>query len=163
MKYLVYILMVLFTSPAFASDASSAFSGAGGIGEAPAVVQKSPVAEQEAEFKIDEKLYNESIGSYGYYGGGFYGEERYAAQIEYYTITSHPQGSGFGTGLVVFDGQLLPLDLASPFLAPFPIFSSGSIGFSGGGFGFGHGGIGFRGGSFGFGHGGFGFGGGHHH
>jgi len=158
MKYLVYILILLFASPAFAYDASSAFSGPGGISEEPAIVQESPVAGQEAKFKIDERLYNESIGSSGYYGGGFYGEEKYAAQIPYYTITSHPRNFGFGTGLVVVNGQVLPFNLASPFLAPFPIFTSGIVS---GGLGFGGGSFGFGGGSFSFGHGGFGFG--HHH
>jgi hypothetical protein len=148
MKYLVYVLIVLFASPAFASDSSSAFSGASGISEEPAVVQESPVAEQEAEFKIDERLYHESIGSNGYYGGGFYGEEKYAAQIEFYAITSHRHDFGFGTGFVVVKDQLVPINFGSPFFAPFPIFSSGilsgGVGVGVGGFSFFSGGIGFR-------------------
>jgi hypothetical protein len=148
MKYLVYILMVLFSSPAFAYDASSAFSGAGGISEEPVAVQKKPVAGQEAEFKIDEKLYRESIGSNGYYGGGFYGEEKYAAQIGYYTITSQQQEFEFGTGFIVVKDQFVPINLGSPFFAPFPIFSSGilsgGVGVGVGGFSFFRGGIGFR-------------------
>lgn len=147
MKYLVYILIVLFSSPAFASDFSSAFSGAGGISEEPAVVQESPVVEPEAEFKIDERLYHESIGSNGYYGGGFYGEEKYAALIDYYTITSYQRDSGFGTGFIVVNDQLVPINLGSPFFAPFPIFSSGilsgGVGVGVGGFSFFSGGIGF--------------------
>jgi len=147
MKYLVYILIVLFSSPAFAYDASSAFSGAGGIREEPAVVQESTVAEPEAEFKIDERLYNESIGTNGYYGGGFYGEEQYTAQIGFYTITSQQQDSGFGTGFIVVKDQLVPINLGSSFFAPFPIFSSGilsgGVGVGVGGFSFFSGGIGF--------------------
>jgi len=154
MKYLIYILILLFTSPAFADGSSSAFRGAHGMNDEPTAIQDSPVAEQEAEFKIDERLYSESIGSYGYYGGGFYGEEKYAAQIDYYTITSRPRDFGFGTGIVIVNGQILPFNSTSPFLGPFPIFSSGifpgglSLGISG--FSFGHGGFGR--GSFGFRH-----------
>lgn len=148
MKNLVYVLIVLFASPAFASDSSSAFSGAGGISQESAVVQESPVAEQEAEFKIDEKLYRESIGSNGYYGGGFYGEEKYNAQIGFYTISSHRHDSRFGTGFIVVKDQLVPINLGSSFFAPFPIFSSGilsgGVGVGVGGFSFFSGGIGFR-------------------
>ncbi len=134
MKYLVYILVLLFTSPAFAYDASSAFSGASGNNDELVIIEENPVTESEAGFEILEKLYRESIGSNtGYYGGGFYGEEKYAAQIGYYTISSNPSDFGFGTGLGVFNGL--------------PIFSSGifsgGTGFNGGSFSFGHGSIGF--------------------
>jgi len=153
MKYLACILILLFTSPAFAGGSSSAFLGAHGVYDEPTAIQDSPVAGQEAEFKIDERLYSESIGSNGYYGGGFYGEEKYAAQIDYYTITSHNRGFEVGTGLIVINDQILPFNSTSPLLAPFPIFSSGIL--SGGGVSLGIGGFSF--GHGGFGHGGFGF------
>ncbi len=156
MKYLVCVLILLITSPVFAKDSSSAFMGAhavdepAAVEESPVVVKESPVAEQEPEFKIDERLYAESIGSNnGYYGGGYYGEEKSAAQIGYYTITSHRRDFGFGTGFVVVNDQLLPFNLSSSFFAPFPIFSSGILS---GGVSFGIGGFGFGIGGFGHGH-----------
>lgn len=128
MKYLVCILILLFASPAIASDFSSAFSGAGGISSESVVVQENPVVEQEEEFKIDEWLFNESIGSNGYYGGGFYGEERYASLINYFTITSSRQ-TDFGTnrGFFVVNDQLVPVNSSFPFIASFPIINSGSV------------------------------------
>lgn len=146
MKYLLHVLILLFASPAFAGGSSSAFSGANGIIEEPAVIQETPVSVQEAEFKIDEKLYSESIGSNGYYGGGFYGEESYRSQVAFYTVTSHRSDFEIGTGFVVVRDQLVPINLGPSFLTPFPILSSGI--FSGGvsigvgGFSFGHGGFG---------------------
>ncbi len=132
MKYLVIILTLLFASPAFAGENSSAFSGAHGTIDKPATSEKSPgvepkqVAEQEEGFKIDERLYSESSGSNnGYYGGGFYGEESDDALIVYYAITSDGRNSGFRNG---FDGGS---------------FSFGSSGINIGGFSFVHGGFGF--------------------
>jgi len=125
MKYLVTILILLFTSPAFAGASSSAFSGANATNEdnqmiaEPAVVQESPSVEPVEEFKIDERLYRESIGSNGYYGGGFYGEEKNYAQIPYYTITSRGGESRFVSSVVVVEGQILPLNFVSPLVAPF--------------------------------------------
>ncbi len=155
MKYLVCILILLFASPAFAGGSSSAFSGANnGIDAEPAIIQETPVAEREAEFKIDEKLYSESIGSSGYYGGGFYGEERYQSQVAYYTVTSHRRDFGFGTGFIVVKDQLVPINLGSSFLVPLPILSSrifsGGVSIGVGGFSFGLGGFGH--GHFGHGH-----------
>ncbi|MFQ5444120.1 MAG: hypothetical protein ACE5EK_05835 [Nitrospinales bacterium] len=149
MKYLVYILILLFASPAFANGNSSAFSGADGINEEPAAIQETPVPKQESEFKIDERMYIESIGSNnGYYGGGYYGEEKYASQIDYYTITSHRGDFGINGGFFVVNDQLIPFNSSFPFIASFPIFSSGTV-FRGG--------IGVNIGSFTFFHGGFGF------
>ncbi|GJL79102.1 MAG: hypothetical protein NPINA01_20910 [Nitrospinaceae bacterium] len=130
MKYLVTIMILLFTSPAFAGAPSSAFDGAHGISdETPAAIQPAPVAEEEAEFKIDERLYAESSGSNtGYYGGGYYGEESYAALTDYYWISSHHHGD-FGTnrGFFVVNNQLVPINSSFPFIASFPVFNSGSI------------------------------------
>jgi hypothetical protein len=161
MKYLVTILILLFTSPAFAGENSSAFGGANAlivdneVKEEPAVIQKSPVAppEPESEFKIDERLYAESIGSNGYYGGGFYGEEKNYAQIPYYTITSRGGESGFISSVVVVEGQILPLNFVSPNVAPlgFGFFPGVSVNI--GNFSFLSGGIGLSS----FGHGSFGF------
>lgn len=133
MKTLAIILTLLFTSPAFAGGNSGAFSGAHGTIDEPATTQASPVQtspvveqEQEAEFKINEALYNESIGSNnGYYGGGFYGEESDDALIVYYAITSGDNISGVRRG---FDGGS---------------FSFGGSGIHVGGFSFVHGGFGF--------------------
>ncbi len=137
MKYLLTILILLFASPAFAGGNFDAFSGANQssgdneLYEEPEIIQenpiqKSPVAEQEQEqeqeqeFKINERLYRESIGSNGYYGGGFYGEEKYAALIDYYTITSNNRDFDFGTGFIVVNDQLLPTtNFLSPFVSPF--------------------------------------------
>lgn len=166
MKYLVTILILLFASPAFAGGNFSAFGGANSSSaeiesvdnetyQDPEIIQSNPVAKQGSEFRINERLYYESIGSYGYYGGGYYGEERYAAQIPYYEVTSSHSDSGFATGLVVVHDQLIQTNVASPFVTPFirggVIFNSG-IGFGHGGFGFGHGGFGFGVGGFGLGH-----------
>lgn len=168
MKYLATILILLFASPAFAGENSSAFSGAQGTIDEPAPIQESPVSqpEPEQEFKINERLYAESIGSNGYYGGGFYGEERYYAQIPFYTLTSNGEESAFISSVVVVKDQIVPLNFVSPFVAPFGLgFFPGDVrinidnfSFRGGGFlrgGFGRGSFssgGFRGGSFGFKH-----------
>jgi len=150
MKNLVYVLIFLFASPAFAGG--SYLDGANSPQDAPVVIQDTPVTEKvtekASEFKINEALYAESIGSNGYYGGGFYGEEKNYAQIPYYIITSRHRDFGFGTGFVVVNDQLIPTHLVSPFRIPFIrggiIFNRG-ISLHLGGFGFGHG-------SFGFGH-----------
>jgi hypothetical protein len=161
MKYLATILILLFASPAFAGGNSSAFSGAQGTIDEPAPIQESPVSqpEPEQEFKINERLYAESIGSNGYYGGGFYGEEKNYAQIPYYTITSRGGESRFISSVVVVEGQILPLNFVSPNVAPFGLgFFPGDISVNIGNFSFLSGGLGqgtfgrggFRGGSFGF-------------
>lgn len=158
MKFLTTILILLFTSPAFASDFSNPFMGAHGVTEdlavidAPDAIKRIPDAE-EPEFKIDERLYLESIGSYGYDDGGFYSEEKYAAQIDYFAITSNPSDFvGIETGFNVVDGQISPFGLSSPFLV-FTDINSGIFSGRIGGFTF------FRVGSVGngFGHGSFGF------
>lgn len=168
MKNLVYVLVLLFASPAIAGG--SYLDGANSPKEAPVVIQEkpaaekkapvvgldTPVAEKESEFKINEALYRESMGSNGYYGGGFYGEERNQAQVPYYTITSRGGESGFISSVVIVEGQILPLNFVSPFVGPFNFgFFPGNVGVNIGNFsflssGFGHGG--FRGGSFGFRH-----------
>lgn len=163
MKNLVYVLILLFASPAFAGG--SYLDGANSpqdapvvIQNAPAVIQNAPVTEKASEFKINEALYHESMGSNGYYGGGFYGEERNSAQVPYYTITSRGGASGFISSVVVVEGQILPLNFVSPFVAPFNFgfgFFPGDVSVNIGNFsflsgGFGHGGFGH--GSFGFGH-----------
>ncbi len=179
MKNLAYVLIFLFASPAFAGG--SYLDGPNSSEETPIVVQdnpvvekkvpatvsNNPVTEKKSEFKINEALYLESMGSNGYYGGGFYGEERNQAQIPYYTITSRGGESNFISGVVVAEGQILPLNFVSPFVAPFGFgffpgdvsVNIGSFSFLSGGFGrgtFGHGGFGhgggFGGGSFGFRH-----------
>ncbi|MCH7623733.1 MAG: hypothetical protein IIB46_06590, partial [Nitrospinae bacterium] len=66
MKNLVYVLILLFASPAFAGE--SFLDGANSSQDAPVVMQDTPV--EASEFKINEALYSESIGSNGYYGGG---------------------------------------------------------------------------------------------
>lgn len=165
MKNLVCVLILLFASPAFAGGNFSAFDGANeaiednetnGVNETqevPAVTQKNPVVEPETDFRINERLYSESIGANGYYGGGFYGEEKNQAQVPYYTITSRGRNSGFISNLVIVDGQII-----SPFNSSFGFFPNDisvnignfsflSGGFIGRGFGFGS----FGRGSFGFG------------
>ena len=173
MKSLVYVLILLFASPALAGG--SYLDGANPSSEAPVVIQdnpagedeapvaeqKSPVVEKEPEFKINEALYRESMGTNGYYGGGFYGEETNRAQVPYYTITSRGGETAFISSVVVVEGQILPLNFVSPFVAPFNFgffpgnvsVNIGNFSFLSGGFGrgaFGRGG--FRGGSFGFRH-----------
>jgi len=168
MKNLIYVLILLFASPAFAGG--SYLDGANSSQDAPGVIPDIPVVEKTSEFQINEALYHESMGSNGYYGGGFYGEERNQFQVPYYTITSRNGHSGFISSIAVVNGQILPLNFISPLVAPFNFgfglfpgnirvntgnfsFLSGGFGvggFSGGSFGFGHGG--FGGGSFGFGH-----------
>jgi len=160
MKYLVTILILLFASPAFAGGNFGAFGGANELTvenettEAPAVIQKTPVAEQNSEFKIDERLYAESAGSSGYYGGGFYGEEKNRAQVPYYTITSRGLNSSFLSGFVVVNGQIIPSPFASNFgffpgnigvnIGSFRFLSGSFISRSFGHGGFGHGSFGFR-------------------
>ena len=125
MKYLVTILILLFTSSAFAGGNSGAFGGANESSvdkemyQEPEIIQTNPVDEPESGFKINERLYRESIGSNGYYGGGFYGEEKYAALIDYYTISSHNRGFEFGTGFIVVNDQLIQTSFGSLFLSPF--------------------------------------------
>ncbi len=164
MKYLVTILILLFASPAFAGGNFGAFGGANEskveneTTEAPAVIQKAPVAEQNSAFKIDERLYAESVGTNGYHGGGFYGEEKDLAQLPFYSISSQDLNSTFASNFVVVDGQILP----PPFASNFGFFP-GNIGINIGSFrflsgrflsqSFGHGGFGHGG----FGHGSFGF------
>ena len=173
MKNLVYLLILLFASPAFAGG--SYLDGANSPQDAPVIIPDTPIAEKAPGFKINEALYYESMGSNGYYGGGFYGEEKNQSQVPYYTITSRNGNSGFISSIAVVNGQILPLNFISPFITPFNFgfglfpgnisvnignfsFLSGGFGrggfsgggFSGGSFGFGHGG--FGGGSFGFGH-----------
>ncbi len=137
MKNLVFVLIVLFTFPALAAadgmyPSDNAFSGASGITVDPKPVDKgTAVSEPEAEFKIDEKLYAESIGSDGYYGGGFYGEEKYDSLALLYTITSHR------TDFRLRSGIFLPHHFISPFGTSFlfsrGVFRGGSVGFSVGG------------------------------
>lgn len=125
MKYLVTILILLFTSSAFAGGNFGAFGGANDSSvdkemyQEPEIIQNNPVDEPESGFKINERLYRESIGSNGYYGGGFYGEEKYAALIDYYTISSHNRGFEFGTGFIVVNDQLIQTSFGSLFLSPF--------------------------------------------
>ena len=155
MKNLVYVLILLFASPAFAGE--SFLDRANSSQDAPVVIQDTPV--EASEFKINEALYSESIGSNGYYGGGFYGEERSQAQVPYYTITSRGAHPGFISSVVVVEGQILPLNFVSPFVAPFNFgfgFFPGAVNVNIGNFSFLSGGFGHRG--LGFGHGGFGFG-----
>ena len=170
MKYLATILILLFASPAYAGGNFGAFGGANEFSvenettEAPAVIQKTPVARQNSEFKINERMYAESVGSNGYYGGGFYGEEKDLAQLPFYSISSQDLNSTFASNFVVVDGQIVP----PPFASNFGFFPGnvsvniGSFSFLSGGFirrGFGHGGFISRGfGHGGFGHGGFGHG-----
>ena len=162
MKNLVYVLILLFTSPAYAGGsyldgANSPQDALVTLQETPPVIVEDPVTEKASEFKIDEALYHESRGSNGYYGGGFYGEERNSAQVPYYTITSRGGESGFISSVVVIEGQILPLNFVSPFVAPFNFgfgffpgdvsVNIGNFSFLSGGFGrgsFGHGGFGHR-------------------
>ena len=61
MKYLVIILILLFASPAFAGGNFGAFGGANQSNtdtetyQEPEIIQNSPVAGQESEFKINER------------------------------------------------------------------------------------------------------------
>jgi hypothetical protein len=129
MKYLVTILILLFASPAFAGGNFSAFDGASSSSteiesvdketyQDPEIIPKNSVTGQESEFKINERLYRESIGSSGYYGGGFYGEERYAALTDYYRISYSDRSFEFPTGFIVVNDQLIPTTLGSTFLSP---------------------------------------------
>ena len=166
MKYLVIILILLFTSPAFAGGNFGAFGGANESNvenettEAPAVIEKTPVAKQKSEFKIDERLYAESVGNNGYYGGGFYGEEKNRAQIPFYNISSRNLNSGFVSTFLVVNGpnsspafriqfRVLSRQLGNQYRKlPFPerqFFLSQSFGLSGFGPGFGRGSFGFNG------------------
>jgi hypothetical protein len=165
MKYLVTILILLFASPAFAGGNFGAFGGANEsiveneTTEVPAVIQKAPVAKKNSAFKIDERLYAESSGTNGYYGGGFYGEEKNRAQIPFYNITSRNLNSNFVSSFLVVNSQIIPQPFASNF-GFFPgnlginignfRFLSGSFisqgfGLSGFGPGFGRGSFGFNG------------------
>jgi hypothetical protein len=145
MKYLLTILILLFASTAFAGGDFGAFGGANDSSvdkemyQEPEIIQNNPVDEQESDFKINERLYRESIGSNGYYGGGFYGEEKYASLIDYYTISSHNRGFEFGTGFIVVNDQLIQTNAISPFFSPIIrggiIFNRG-IGINLGGFSF---------------------------
>ena len=130
MIYLETILILLFASSAFAGGNFGAFGGANATSteiesvdnetyQDPEIIPKSPVAEKETEFKINERLYRESIGSSGYYGGGFYGEEKYAALTDYYRISDSYSNIEFGTGFIVVNDQLIQTNFGSSFLSPF--------------------------------------------
>ncbi len=121
MKYLLYILILIFASvsPAFAD------------GE---VVEDTETIPQE--FKIDEKLYRESIGNDGYYQGGFYAEEKNGLGAIYYSSTAHRRDFGFVPGIVVLDRQVIPLNFISPLFRTFglgPGFFPSTFGFRFGG------------------------------
>jgi len=141
MKNLVFVLIMLLTLPALAlADGTydvDAFSGANEITVGPEAVEQE--AAPEAEFRVDEGLYAASIGSNGYYGGGFYGEEKYDAQILLYATTSYRTDFGFRRGFIVVNDQLVPINFASPFLTPFNlsgVFINSGIGIRFGGIGF---------------------------
>jgi hypothetical protein len=150
MKYLVTILILLFASPAFAGGDFSAFGGANASSaeiesvdnetyQEPEIIPDNPVTEKETEFKINERLYRESIGSSGYYGGGFYGEERYAALTDYYRISYSDNSFEFPTGFIVVNDQLIPTTFGSNFLSPIlrgGILLNRGISINLGGFGF---------------------------
>lgn len=136
MKNLIFVLITLFISPALAladgTYAVDAFSGANEITVGPqAVEQEAAPAAPEAGFTIDEKLYAESIGADGYYGGGFYGEEKYDSLALLYTITSHRTDFRLGPGF------FLPHHFISPFGTSFlfnrGVFGGGAVSFNVGG------------------------------
>ncbi len=126
MKYLLYILILMVASvtPAFAD------------GEFPEEADAIP-----QEFKIDEKLYAESIGNDGYYQGGFYAEEKNNLGAIYYSSTVRARDFGFVPGIVVLNRQVVPLNFITPIIRPFGLgsgFISSSFGFRFGGLRFHH-------------------------
>ena len=113
-KYLTYILILIFAS------AVPVFAG----GEFPEVTDPAP-----EESKIDERLYQESIGYDGYYGGGFYAEERYAAQPDFVVTYDGSTERILAPGFFVVDRQVFRSTFVSPFFGNFLV---GVPGVSGG-------------------------------